>query len=196
MHLGSHILQSIRRMGSGHNFTTRISEQLHIGNVKEAYQSTIKVNYIRQRLKYNARCTSLVYMEETLSHLALQGWYDIDSAKFFNLPSATNKVHNTCRANLLCIQLCQEEPFFRPISQQVHHLRDTHVHGVRRSIKSTSLRDASDDFGIPNFGQLFREEIEEDWGCKVCGLVLGYDQNALINSLFIKLQNVLLYYHQ
>jgi len=37
MHLVSHISESIRRMGSGDNFTTDISERLHIGNVKEAY---------------------------------------------------------------------------------------------------------------------------------------------------------------
>jgi len=33
-------------MGSGDNFITDISEQLHIGIVKEGYQSTTKVNYI------------------------------------------------------------------------------------------------------------------------------------------------------
>jgi len=42
-------------------------------------------------LKHNDRCPSLDYMEETVFHLALQGWYDIDSAKVFNLLSATNK---------------------------------------------------------------------------------------------------------
>jgi len=45
MHLMSHISESIRRMGSGDNFTTDISERLHITNVKEAYRSTNKVNY-------------------------------------------------------------------------------------------------------------------------------------------------------
>jgi len=37
MHLVSHISESIHQMGSGDNFTTDISEQLHIANVKEAY---------------------------------------------------------------------------------------------------------------------------------------------------------------
>jgi hypothetical protein len=60
IHLVSHISQSIRRMGSGDNFTTDISERLHIANVKEAYQSSNKVNYIRQMLKHND------YIEETL----------------------------------------------------------------------------------------------------------------------------------
>jgi len=78
MHLVSHISESFQRMGSGDNFTTDISERLHIANVKEAYRSSNKVNYIRQMLMHNDRCTGLDYMEQTLSYLALQGWYDID----------------------------------------------------------------------------------------------------------------------
>jgi hypothetical protein len=65
-----------------------------------------------------------------------------------------------------------------------------------RSIKLTSLRDASEDFGIPNFGQLFRAQLEEDWGPEVCALVLGYNQNVLLDSIFFKLQNGLSYYLQ
>ena len=183
-------------MGSADNFTTDISEPQHIGNVKEAYRSTNKVNYIRQMLKHNDLFTGLDYMEETLSYLALQCWYGIDSAKDFNLLSAADKWRNTRRAHLLCLQLCQDEPFFRPVSPQVHHLRETHVRGVCRSIKLTSLRDASDDFGIPNFGQLFRAQIDDDWGHKVSGLMLGYDHNALLDSICSKLQNGLSYYRQ
>jgi len=67
---------------------------------------------------------------------------------------------------------------------------------VCRSIKLTSLRDASEDFGIPNVGQLFRAQIDEDWGHEVSGLMPGYDQNVLIDSIFINLQNGLLYYRQ
>jgi len=60
----------------------------------------------------------------------------------------------------------------------------------------SSLRDASEDFGIPNSGQQFLTPIEEDWGPEVCGLVLGYDQNVLIDSIIITLQNGLLYYRE
>jgi hypothetical protein len=67
---------------------------------------------------------------------------------------------------------------------------------VCRSIKLTTLRDASAEVGIPTFCQLFRSQIEDDWAHEVCGLVLGYDQNVLIDSVFIKLQNRLLYYCQ
>jgi len=78
-------------MGSGDNFSTDISERLHIANVKEADRSSNKVNYIRQLRKHHDQCTGLDYMEETLSYLALQGCYDIDSAQVFNILSATDK---------------------------------------------------------------------------------------------------------
>ena len=91
MNLVSHISESIHRMGSGENVTTDISERLHIANVNEAYRSSNKVNDIRQMLKHNDQCTGLDYMEKTLSYLLLQGWYDVDSTKVFNLLSATDK---------------------------------------------------------------------------------------------------------
>ena len=196
MYLVWHILESIRWMGSGDNFTTGISERLHIANVKEAYPSSNKVNYIRQMLEHNDQCTGLDYVEETLTHLALDGWYDIDPAQVFNLMSATDKRRSTRRAHLLRLQTFQDEPIISPVSQQLYHLRETHVRRVCRSIKLISLRDASEHFRIPNFGQLFRAQIEEDWGHEVSGLVLGYHQNVLIDSICIKLQNGLLYYRQ
>jgi len=160
------------------------------------YRSSNKVNYIRQMLKHNDYCTGLDSMEETMSYLALQGWYDNDSAKVFNQLSATYTLRSTRRAHLLCLQTIEDEPFIHPVSQQVYHYREMHVRGVCRSIKLTSLRDPSEDFGIPNFGQLYHVQIEEDWGHKVRGFVLGYDQNVLLNGIFIHLQNGLLYYHQ
>jgi len=106
MHLVSHISQLIQRMGSDNNFTTDISEQLHSGNAKEAYRSMNKVNCIRHMLKHNDRSTTLSYMEETLSYLALQGWYDIDLAKVYNLLSAAESRRTTCRAHPLHLQHC------------------------------------------------------------------------------------------
>jgi hypothetical protein len=147
-------------------------------------------------LRNNDRCPGLDYMEETLSYLALKGWYDIDSANVVNLLFATDKQQSTRRAHLLRLQTIQDEPIICLVSQKVYRLRETHVLGVCRSLKLTSLRDASEDFGIPNLGQLFRAQIDEDWGHEVSGLVLGYDQNVLIDSIFINLQNGLLYYHQ
>jgi hypothetical protein len=147
-------------------------------------------------LKQNDRSTGLDYMEETLWYLALQSWYDIDSAKGFNLLFAADQWWNTRRAQLLCLQHCQDKPFFCPVSPQVHHLRETHVRGVCTSIKLTSLRDATEDFRIPNFRQLFRAQIEEAWGHKVRGLVLRYDHHVLLDSIFIKPQNGLSCYCQ
>jgi hypothetical protein len=126
-------------MGSGDTFTPDISQPLHIGNMKEAYRSTNKVNYIRQILKNNAWSTGLDYMKKTLSYLALQGWYDINLASVFNLLSTADKQRNTRRAYPSCLQHCSDEPFFRPVSPQVHHLRETHLRGVCRNVKLTSL---------------------------------------------------------
>ena len=114
-------------------------------------------------LEHNYQCTGLDYMEETRLYLALQGWYDIDSAKVFNLLSATDKRQSTLRAHLLHLQTIEDEPSIRPVSPQLYHLRDTHARRVCRSIKLTSLRDASEDFGFPNIGQLFRMQNEDDW---------------------------------
>jgi hypothetical protein len=65
--------------------------------------------------KHNDLFTGLDYMEETLSYLALQGWYDIDSANVFNLLSAADKRRSIYRAHLLRLQQCLDEPFFRPV---------------------------------------------------------------------------------
>jgi len=196
MYLVSNIPEWILQMGSSDNFTTDISEWLHIGNVKEAYRSTYKVNYIEQNLKHNDRCTGLDYMEETLSYHALQCWYDIDALKVVNRLSAADKRRNMRRAHHWCLHNCQKEPLFHPVSQQVHQSREPHVHSVCRSIKLTSLRNASVDFGIPKFGELFLTQIEDSWGHEDSGLVLGYDQNILIDSVCIEHQNGLLYYGQ
>jgi len=189
MHLAGHISESIRQMGSSDIFTTDMSEWLQVTNVKEAYQSSNKVNYIRQMLKHNDWCTGLDYMEETLSYLALQDWYNIDSAKVFNLLSATDSQQSTHRAHQLHLQTIEDKPFICPVLQQVYHLREMYVCGVCRSIKLTLLRDSSEDFGIPNFGQLCCTQIQEEQGHEFIGFVLGYDQNVLKDSISINLQN-------
>jgi hypothetical protein len=53
------ISDSIRRMGSGDNYTTEISNQLHLTKGNKPYRSSNKVNYIGQMLKHNDRSTSL-----------------------------------------------------------------------------------------------------------------------------------------
>jgi len=119
MHLVRHISDWIRRMGAGDNFTNDIFEQLHITNLKEAYRSSNKVNCIRQMLKHNDRCTGLDYMKETLAYLALQGWYDVHSAKVFNLLSATVKWRSIPSGHLLHLQTIHDELCICPVSQHV-----------------------------------------------------------------------------
>jgi hypothetical protein len=135
-------------------------------------------------------------MEKILSYQTLQGWYDIDSANVFNLLHTTEKWLSTHRARQLHLQKILNKPIIHHVSQEVDHLREMHVHGVCRSIKLASLRDASEDIRIPNIEQLFCMHIEEDCGQEVRELVLRYDQNLLIDSIFISLQNVLLFYCQ
>ena len=196
IHLVSHISETIRWMGSGDNFTTYNSQRLHITNLKEAYWACNKFNYIRQMLKNDDWCTGLDSMEQVLSYLALERWYGIDSVKDFNILSATDERRSTLRAHLLPVQTMHEKPIIRQISQQVYHLWEMNVHGVCRCIIWTSLREVLEDCGIPNFGQRLHFPIEEDCTPKVSGLMLGYDQNVLIDSIFIKLQHGLLYYRQ
>lgn len=71
MPLVSNIAESIGRMGLGDNFTTDISEHLHIGNVKENYSGSDKVTFIEQMIKHNDKCSGLDYIQETLSYFAL-----------------------------------------------------------------------------------------------------------------------------
>jgi len=78
-------------MGSGEKFATDIFEWLYIAKTKEEYRSSNTVNYKRPMHNHNDQCTGLDYMKETLSYLAYHGWHNIDSAKVFNLLSATNK---------------------------------------------------------------------------------------------------------
>jgi hypothetical protein len=147
-------------------------------------------------LKHSVRCTSLDCMKETLSYLALQGWYEIDSANIFNLLSASDKRQISTSAHLLYLQHWQNDPFFSPGSQQEHHLRETHFHVVCKRMKVTLLTDAPVDLGMPNSGHLFRAQIAHGWGHRVSGLVLRLDNNVLIDSVFIKHENELLCYRQ
>jgi len=138
-------------------------------------------------LEHNIWVTGFDYTEETLFSLALQGWYDIDYANVFDLLPTTDKWQNTCRAHVLHPHHCQNVLVLFPVSPQVHYLREIDFHRVGRSIKLTTLRDTSVDFGTPKFVQLYSAHIEVDWGQSVCGLVLGYNQKILLDCIFITL---------
>ena len=91
MHLPSHLAQAIRQMGSPDNFTTDISELLHVDMVKTAYRKSNRVAYEEQILFHNDRLTSMVYMIQTLEYLALNGYFDKDSARVLGLQSKEGK---------------------------------------------------------------------------------------------------------
>jgi len=102
---------------------------------------------------HNDQHTGVDYMEQILSYLTLQGWYDVDSATVFNRLSTTNIRQSTHIAHLSRLQTIHDEPFISSVSKQVYHLGETHVSGVYRSIILIPLSDASEDFGIPNVEQ-------------------------------------------
>jgi len=114
----------------------------------------------------------------------------------FNLLSATDKRRSTCRAYLLYLETIEDEHFSSPVAQHCISFERNACQWGCRSIKLTSLRDASEDFGIPNFGQLIRTHSKESRGHQVSRLIFGYDQNVLKDSECNKLQNGLLYYRQ
>ena len=60
-------------------------------------------------------------------------------------------------------------------------------------MKSTLLRDIIEAFGISNGTQNIDAQITEDWEHNISRLVLGTYENILLDSIFIKLQNGLLY---
>ena len=96
MHLPSHIEEAIRRMGAPDNFTTDISELLHVENVKEAYRASNRVDYMEQMLWYNDRTTSLDYMKHTLVYLATKGYYDKDTARVLGMQNKQGLCRTTC----------------------------------------------------------------------------------------------------
>jgi hypothetical protein len=114
-------------MGSCDNVNTDISERLHTANLKVEYRCSNKVNYIRQILLNNEWCTGLLCMEETVTYLALEGWYEMDSANGFNLLSATYTWRSIRRAHLLHLQSLQDDPNICLIFQQVYNLRERHI---------------------------------------------------------------------
>ena len=65
----------------------------------------------------------------------------------------------------------------------MYNLREAYIHGECRSVKPKSLTEVDSDFEIPNLGKIFWTQIEEDWGTKITGLVLGYNLKILIDEV-------------
>jgi len=95
MHMLGHVSNSIRQMGSPDNFSTDISELLHIENIKEAYRASNQVQYEEQMLWYNDRHTGIAYMVQTLEYLALSGIYDRDTARVLGMQTRNERLLST-----------------------------------------------------------------------------------------------------
>jgi len=143
-------------------------------------------------VKYHDQYTSLGYLEELLTYLALHGWCDISVAIRFNLVSTTDKQRNTHTVYYVYRQNWQDDSFILLILQQVHNLRETYVGSMCSSIEQTFLKDVLVDFKMVYCRKLFSVQIWDSWWQKVTGLVFSYNQTVLIDCRFITLQNGLL----
>jgi len=196
MNLVTPISELIGRMGPSQSFTTDLSEQLHMGNLKKTEWSANKVQDIWQMLENSGWGIHFGYIVGMLSHLAFQGWYTIDSANNFTVLSATDRWWNSRYAHLSILQHCLHELLYHSISQQAKYMTETHVCGWYSSIKLTAIWDATEDFVISIIGQRFHIRIGDDLGHDICWLVFGYTHNVPLDHMFIGLFKRLLYYCQ
>jgi hypothetical protein len=95
MHLLNHITESIRQIGSPDNFSTDVSELLHLEMVMEAYCSTNRVSFEEQMLWYNDRYTGLAYMVQTQEYLTLRGSFDWKTARTLKMRSRAEQIKST-----------------------------------------------------------------------------------------------------
>jgi len=181
MHLLSHISESIRQMGSPDNFSTDVSELLHVEMVKEAYRSTNRVNFEEQMLWYNDRYTGLAYMVQTLEYLALHGSFDSDTARTLRMCSRDERLRSTrcarqrqAAADDASSHLSVETslkprsvPHYTPIAVPEARaqpgvselLKQTELAGRVRDMDPLSLREAAVRFGINDLPVIFHQQI-------------------------------------
>jgi hypothetical protein len=219
MHLLSHISDSIRRMGSPDNFSTDVSELLHVEMVKEAYRSTNRVDFEKQMLWYNDRYTGLAYMIQTLEYLALHGSFDSDTARTLGLTSREERLRSTRYARLRQAaagnagsRLGVEaglEPNPRSVPQYIPTAipeskarpgirelrRQTVLAGRVRTIKPLSLKAAAIRFGINDFPAIFRQQIVAIWGEHLTERILGPDE-TFADQVRIELYNSVANFYQ
>src|SRR5713226_9281185 len=100
MHMLSHAVDGMRRMGSPDNFSTDILELLHIESVKEAYCASNRVQFEEQMLWYNDRHTVIAYLVQTLEHLAWSRIYDHDTARVLGMQARCETLLSTRLARL------------------------------------------------------------------------------------------------
>ena len=173
MHLLSHYQEFISRMGAPDNFSTDISELLHISNGKAAYRASNRVNFLLQILAHNDRHTALDYMHMTLRWLALKGWYDKDTATTLNLINASEKRRCTRHAQQNRILAGEPEPFFRPNLPPSQPYQLSSICARSPVFKRMSVAQAAVFFDIPTLPTLVRHHLNQIWGHDAVGLLWG-----------------------
>ena len=220
MHLLSHICERIRQMGSPDNFSTDVSELLHVEMVKEAYRSTNRVSFEEQMLWYNDRDTGLAYMVQTLEYLALRGSFDWETARTLKMSSGAERIKSTRYARQA--QACASAGNAGShLSQEVGLVRSgpgytsTHISvpeasdqpGMNRLLQRTtlagkapnmhplSLREAATRFGINDLATIFRHRIVDMWGPYLAERILGHAE-TYADNVFIEVYNSVANFYQ
>jgi len=203
-------------MGSPDNFSTDISELLHIENVKEAYRTSNRVQYDEQMLWYNDRHIGIAYMVLTLEHLALSGIYDHDTARVPSMQTQNKRLLSArvARHQARGPEMRQHtvQPSSRPsenlapvISLQIklperkqrvdQVIQQTRLAGRARSIKQLLPSEAADWFSIPDLPVLFRAYVEALWGQCVAERVLGWRETYAESTMSEIYNSVANYFH-
>ena len=97
IHLLSHISDHVRQHESSDNWTTDVSEALHM-NFKDAYRASNRVNYNKQIVQYMDAELGMSRMRATLTYLANQGYYQPESARILDLQPPPIRILNTRQA--------------------------------------------------------------------------------------------------
>jgi len=216
MDMLGHVSNSISQMGSPDNFSTDISELLHIENIKEAYGTSNRVQYEEEMLWYNDRHTGIAYMVQTLEYLALSRIYDHDTAKVLGMQTQNERLLSTRFARHRKRGPEIRQHAFRASSRPSQDLaplisltiqvperkqrvdwviQRTRLAGRARGIKQLSLSKAADRFSIPDLPVPFRDYLEKLGGQRVAERVLGRRETHAESTL-IEIYNSVANYFQ
>jgi hypothetical protein len=188
MHLLSHYREFIVQMGSPDNYTTDISELLHITNVKEGYRASNRVDFVRQILLHNDRHTSIAYMEHTLRWLALRGWHDADSAVVLNLMSSRDRQQMTRRARHRRLLANQSDPSIQPTTRPPIRFQGSAIRAPSKHFQRMSLAEAAGLLKIPNLPTLVEQYLNQLWGREAVSLLWGPD-GLFQETLLVRVHN-------
>jgi len=146
----SDISKSLSQIISADCLTANISKQLHICHGQEAYQFDDRVGQLHQCL---IEMTSVLVLTSMRKHWQIFYFKtDVVLTQQKILTHSPLPIYGKLHAVSICdISCIIRRSCFSSQSQQLQHLRETHVHGVFRSTKLSSLRQGSVGFSILNF---------------------------------------------